>query len=118
MLTRSEEMLNSQNYLIQETSTRAKLADILKIHDLRYINSIKSSVRLSEIRDELVKFDRDSLISAHTWNAALLASGALTQACDQIMAGKARNAFCAIRPPGHHAGVFGKTFQNNVCDQE
>ena len=32
--------------------------------------------------------------------------------------GEIHNAFCAVRPPGHHAGVFGKTFKQNVCDQE
>lgn len=65
-----------------------------------------------------VKFDNDSTISAETWNAALLSTGAVIEACDKIMTGKYKNAFCAIRPPGHHAGVFGKTFKNNECDQE
>ena len=64
----------------------------------------------------MIKYDRDSMISPETWQAALLSCGAVTEACDQIMSGKFKNAFCAIRPPGHHAGVFGKTFKNNECD--
>jgi acetoin utilization deacetylase AcuC-like enzyme len=66
----------------------------------------------------LIKYDRDSIISGETWEAALLSSGAVIEAVEKIMSGKFRNAFCAIRPPGHHAGVFGKTFKNNECDQE
>ena len=42
----------------------------------------------------------------------------MVEACDQVMSGKFKNAFCAIRPAGHHAGVFGKTFKKNECDQE
>jgi len=68
--------------------------------------------------DALAKYDRDSMLSAETWRAALMASGAVLEACDKLMTGEYTNAFCAIRPPGHHAGVFGKTFKNNVCDQE
>ena len=34
------------------------------------------------------------------------------------MSNEFRNAFCATRPPGHHAGVFGSTFKNNECDKE
>jgi acetoin utilization deacetylase AcuC-like enzyme len=57
-------------------------------------------------------------MSSETWKAALLASGCVIEACDKIMTNQYRNAFCAIRPPGHHAGVFGKTFKNNQCDLE
>ena len=64
----------------------------------------------------LIKYDRDSTMSSETWKAALLASGTIIEACDKIMSNKVRNAFCAVRPPGHHAGVFGKTFKNNECD--
>lgn len=48
-------------------------------------------------------------MSEKSWECSLLACGALIDACDQIMKGEATNAFCAVRPPGHHAGVFGKT---------
>lgn len=70
--------------------------------------------------EELGRYDRDSTISCETWKAALLSTGTVIDACDQIMAsdGEIHNAFCAVRPPGHHAGVFGKTFKQNVCDQE
>lgn len=99
-------------------STPAKPVDILKIHDFRYIEKVKKKVLEAEEADAFVKMDNDSTISAETWKAALLSTGAVIQACDKLMSGQYKNAFCAIRPPGHHAGVFGKTFKHNECDQE
>jgi len=55
----------------------------------------------------------DTTISELTWQAALLAAGAAVQAVDAVMSGEYRNAFCATRPPGHHAGVFGRTFHDD-----
>ena len=49
-------------------------------------------------------------MSEKSWDAALLAAGAVIEACDAVMTQDYRNAFCATRPPGHHAGIFGKTF--------
>ena len=57
-------------------------------------------------------------MSVETWQAALLSTGSIIEAVDKVMSGNYRNAFCAVRPPGHHAGVFGKTFKDNECDQE
>lgn len=47
--------------------------------------------------------DEDTYLSPGSELAALLAAGAVCQAIDRVMAGKNKNAFCAIRPPGHHA---------------
>jgi len=47
--------------------------------------------------------EADTLMSPGSLNATLRGSGAACFAVDQIMAGKAKNAFCAVRPPGHHA---------------
>ncbi len=58
---------------------------------------------------QLARFDRDSMMSEKTWDASLIAAGAVIEACDKVMKGEVRNAFCAVRPPGHHAGVFGRT---------
>ena len=51
----------------------------------------------------LVAFDGDTIASAGSRNAALRAVGAVCDAVDQVLNGKADNAFCAVRPPGHHA---------------
>jgi len=50
-----------------------------------------------------VALDPDTFLSAGSIDATLRASGAACFAIDQVLAGKAKNAFCATRPPGHHA---------------
>jgi acetoin utilization deacetylase AcuC-like enzyme len=60
----------------------------------------------------------DTTISAETWEASLRAAGAACQAVDLIVAGRVRNAFCAVRPPGHHArpgGGMGFCVFNNLA---
>ncbi len=49
------------------------------------------------------EIDADTSINAHSLNAALHAAGAAVAATDAVLAGEVENAFCAIRPPGHHA---------------
>lgn len=57
----------------------------------------------------LTIIDRDSALSAKSWDISLLSCGAVIDAVDAVMKGDFSNAFCAIRPPGHHAGVYGST---------
>ena len=52
---------------------------------------------------ELLYIDPDTALNAHSLNAALRAAGAAIEATDAVMAGDLENAFCAVRPPGHHA---------------
>jgi acetoin utilization deacetylase AcuC-like enzyme len=47
--------------------------------------------------------DGDTVMSAGTWEAAMRAVGAGLEAVDQVMSGNVQNAFCQVRPPGHHA---------------
>ena len=49
------------------------------------------------------RIDPDTAMNTHTWKAVLRACGAVTAATDALMAGEIANAFCAVRPPGHHA---------------
>ena len=65
-----------------------------------------------------VQIDPDTQMNVHTWNAALRAVGATVAATDAVMAGEIENAFCAVRPPGHHATrdkAMGFCFFNNVA---
>ena len=49
--------------------------------------------------------DEDTCGNRDTWDASLAASAAVLQAVDAVLSGEARNALCAVRPPGHHAGA-------------
>jgi acetoin utilization deacetylase AcuC-like enzyme len=51
--------------------------------------------------------DGDTALSRGSWDAALRAAGAVCAAIDCVVAGTHKNAFCAVRPPGHHAGPTG-----------
>lgn len=62
--------------------------------------------------------DPDTVMGRHTLEAALRAAGAALAATDAVIAGELENAFCAIRPPGHHAcrdRAMGFCFFNNVA---
>ncbi|MGQ3047175.1 MAG: histone deacetylase family protein [Niveispirillum sp.] len=62
--------------------------------------------------------DADTVLSPGTGKAALRAAGAVVAAVDAVCGGEARNAFCAVRPPGHHAEpdqAMGFCLFNNVA---
>jgi acetoin utilization deacetylase AcuC-like enzyme len=64
------------------------------------------------------QIDPDTLMNPETWKAALRAAGAVLAATDAVMAGEMENAFCAVRPPGHHAcrdRAMGFCFFNNIA---
>jgi acetoin utilization deacetylase AcuC-like enzyme/ankyrin repeat protein len=59
------------------------------------------------VRGGIRLLDADTSLSRGSWSAALRASGAVCAAIDAVVAGRVRNAFCPVRPPGHHAGPRG-----------
>ena len=87
---------------------RAALADVLKVHEYTYVE--KTSKLCSATPDHpkaIQTLDADTTVSHWSFEAALRAAGSVCEAVDKVMAGDYRNAFCAIRPPGHHAGPRG-----------
>jgi acetoin utilization deacetylase AcuC-like enzyme len=101
----------------------ANTADILLAHDALLMTSLQDlSARLAE--DVLAggpshaQIDPDTQLNTHTLNAALRAAGAVIAATDAVLAGEVENAFCAVRPPGHHAcrdKAMGFCFFNNIA---
>jgi acetoin utilization deacetylase AcuC-like enzyme len=78
-------------------------AAILLAHSYAYLEHIRA---VSADRDHLpMQIDLDTVVSAGTWKAALLAVCAALHAVDAVMdpASDVANAFCQVRPPGHHA---------------
>ncbi len=102
---------------------QASLSDVELAHDRMHVAALRGMT--DRLRDELnaggpehMAIDPDTLINAYTWDAALRAAGAAVAATDAVMAGDLRNAFCAVRPPGHHASrhqASGFCFFNNIA---
>jgi len=72
---------------------------ILLAHPFSYIDHIRDSIP----DQDHVAIDADTILSPGSWDAALHAVGAVCAAVDDITMGKTKRAFCAMRPPGHHA---------------
>jgi acetoin utilization deacetylase AcuC-like enzyme len=85
--------------LKREQAPLANLAVIERLHPKAYVEMVRAAI---PARDHNW-LDPDTVVSPGSWDAALRATGAAIYAVDQVMAGKADNAFCAVRPPGHHA---------------
>jgi acetoin utilization deacetylase AcuC-like enzyme len=85
--------------LIREEAPRASADSITRPHAEEYYHRIEQAVP-----DEGVEqLDPDTWMSPRSFEAALRAAGAAVRAVDAVMRREAENAFCATRPPGHHA---------------
>jgi acetoin utilization deacetylase AcuC-like enzyme len=92
-------------------ATRAQLE---RAHDAAYIDRIVAAAPEAG----RVEIDPDTIMSPGTLRAALRAAGAAIMGVDLVMGGEANPVFCAVRPPGHHAGragTMGFCFFNNVA---
>jgi acetoin utilization deacetylase AcuC-like enzyme len=80
----------------------APLADseaALLCHPESYVEMVRKAVP----SEGLARIDMDTTVSPGSWEAVMRAVGAALYAVDAVVAGEASNAFCAVRPPGHHA---------------
>jgi len=88
------------HFLLQVEANLVTHEQLARVHDAAYIESIEAKSP-SEGRVDL---DGDTWMNPFTLEAAQRAAGAAVQAVDLVMTDQAENAFCNIRPPGHHAG--------------
>jgi acetoin utilization deacetylase AcuC-like enzyme len=84
---------------------RATLEQLQLAHAPEYWERLLELEPAPESGENRMVADPDTFLSAGSIDATLRGSGAACFAIDQVFAGKVKNAFCAIRPPGHHAGV-------------
>ena len=77
----------------------ASEADITRVHSEDHLAFVKSKAPSSGY----AMIDGDTIMNPATWTVSLRAAGAAIAAVDAVMQGEVNNAFCAIRPPGHHA---------------
>lgn len=100
--------------LQEKTALKAKEEDLLRVHSLHHIAKMQQYAPATGYYN----IDGDTLLNPHTLEAAYYAAGAGVMAVDAVMSGQAQAAFCAVRPPGHHAcfdQAMGFCFFNNVA---
>lgn len=85
--------------VVRREAPRAIEQQLLMAHSPEHVQKIMAVAPESGFE----YIDADTVMSAHTLEAALRAVGAATAAVDAVFRGEADNAFCAMRPPGHHA---------------
>jgi len=93
------------------TAPRVPMADLLRVHEYKYVAEIASRCEKLKASEQLRgKLDADTELTPYSFEAALHAAGAAVEATRAVCSAHqrtARNAFCATRPPGHHAGPSG-----------
>jgi acetoin utilization deacetylase AcuC-like enzyme len=85
-----------------------------RVHSKQHIQRIRREAS----GKDLAHLDADTYAGPGSWDAALLAAGGVSAATDAVMKGQVRSAFCAVRPPGHHASrdrAMGFCLFNNVA---
>ena len=85
--------------LLRVSAPMAAEDDILRIHPRQYINYLQDEVPETGFKS----LDGDTHISSGSLTAAYRAAGGVLRAVDLVLSGEAKNAFVAVRPPGHHA---------------
>jgi acetoin utilization deacetylase AcuC-like enzyme len=98
----------------REAAPLAELAALARVHTQAHIDYVRSRSPV----EGYAQIDPDTSMNPHTWQAALRAAGAAVAATDAVLEGRYDNAFCSVRPPGHHAEparAMGFCFFNNVA---
>eukprot|EP00658_Telonema_sp_P-2_P076321 TRINITY_DN6659_c0_g2_i2.p1 TRINITY_DN6659_c0_g2~~TRINITY_DN6659_c0_g2_i2.p1 ORF type:complete len:436 (+),score=98.12 TRINITY_DN6659_c0_g2_i2:240-1547(+) len=99
------------------------------VHSRTYLRHLEKTCNSARKKDCMMRLnaavgDFDTILSDQSYSAALHAAGAVCAAVERVVTGRAKNAFCCVRPPGHHAGrdglALGAESQgfcllNNVC---
>ena len=100
--------------LLRREAPLATREQLQRVHPAAYVEQILNAIPAEGI----APLDADTSLSPGSGEAALRAAGAVCAAVDAVMAGEADNAFCAVRPPGHHAEpeqAMGFCLFNNVA---
>ena len=109
-LENDKSLWNSLDVLPAEPASKGL---ILAAHTKEHFKRVENA-----FADGVENLDADTIISMHSFDAAMTAAGGACRAVDLVMSGAAQNAFCAARPPGHHATgehAMGFCLFNNVA---
>lgn len=104
--------------LVRLEAEEVRMADVERAHTHGYVSEVAEVLQACAANGSHHAMDPDTVANPHTWAAALRAAGAAVQATRLVLDGTHENAFCAVRPPGHHATrdqTMGFCFFNNVA---
>lgn len=105
------------NFVLQQKDCSPALQeDLYRVHDVAYVNDIFK--RAPTEKGQQIWLDPDTIMTQHSLRAALYAAGSGLNAVDEVMMGDNQSAFCAVRPPGHHAShnaAMGFCIFNNIA---
>ena len=104
--------------LLHRDAPLATVEQLERAHTARYVTQLRDCLAQVQASGEPRYLDPDTVAGPGTWQAALRAAGAAVAATEAVLRGEVDNAFCAIRPPGHHATrdeTMGFCFFNNVA---
>ena len=104
---------NLMNELVEITPEKASKGFVQAVHTKEHYKRVAEA-----FENGLDQLDMDTTISMQSFDASLFAAGGAITAADAVMEGKAKNAFVAVRPPGHHATAertMGFCIFNNVA---
>ena len=92
--------------------------DLGRAHESRFVGELREVLEQTAAEGRPRAIDADTVATPGTWAAAIRAAGAAVAATDAVIDGAVENAFCSVRPPGHHATrdqAMGFCFFNNVA---
>ena len=101
-------------YFSYHDAPLATFEQLLRVHPASHLERIKRASPTHGV----VHLDPDTAMNPYTWQASLRAAGAGCHAVDLVMGDECENAFCAVRPPGHHTertNPMGFCFFNNIA---
>jgi acetoin utilization deacetylase AcuC-like enzyme len=104
--------------LAREDAPRAEREALLAAHEAAHVDAVLGPLNDEAHARGYAQIDPDTIMSPGSAEAALRAAGAVVHAVDRVAAKEMKNAFCAVRPPGHHAPqdrAMGFCLFNNVA---
>jgi len=114
-ITEQLEVSGLNQQLLDYDAPIVKRKHLERVHGKSYLDSIEQNKPV--IDGDITQLDPDTQMSYHSFEAAGRAAGAVVLATDLVINGKVNNAFCAVRPPGHHAKrhrAMGFCIYNNI----
>ena len=112
------DMLTLHGHLHEIEARAATEEELLLVHTPGYLERVRQAVEQARRAGHPLPLEGEMVVSGASWDAATHAAGAGLSAADAILRGEVRNAFCAVRPPGHTArpdAAGGFALFNNVA---